>query len=180
MNDDLWRKLDPLANRADEEIERFFTSPQANNLKAIIQKAAEALPGDCSVSLDITLNVFDPERGNALPLLTAALAVSGQGDPYVAHGDSTPCRYSVDGDICEVPHDRCPHCWAIWDFKIGHPVANEGMRPCPGCGYELGQEVKLMLDNDRCPHCEEGKLSMDNPTCRKCGLTISPGLIAWG
>lgn len=180
MKDNLWRQLEPLADQADEEIERFLTSPQANGLKAIIQKAAATLPEGYSVSLDIRLNVFDPERHDALPLLTTGLAAAGQDEPYVAHGDSTPCRYSVDGNICEVPHDRCPHCWANWDFKIGHPVATEGMHACPGCGYELGKEVKLMLDNDKCPHCEEGKLSMDDTTCSKCGMTIDPGLIAWG
>ena len=39
MKDKLWRQLEPLADQADEEIEHFLTSPQANNLKAIIQKA---------------------------------------------------------------------------------------------------------------------------------------------
>jgi len=110
MNDSLWRQLEPLADRADEQVERFLTSPQANELRATIQEAAAALPEGYSVSLDITLNVFDRERGQALPLLSSGLATSGPGEPYVAHGDSTPCRYLVDGKICEVPHDRCPHC----------------------------------------------------------------------
>jgi len=177
MQDKLWRQLDPLADKAGEEIERFLTSPQANDLKTIMKKAAAALPDGYSLSLDIKLNVFDPDREDALPLLTTGLAASGQNEPYVAHGDSTPCRYTVDGEVCEVPHDRCPHCWAVWDFKIGHPVATEGLHPCPTCGYELGKELKLLLDNDKCPHCEKGELSMDNPRCSKCGLEIDP---AWG
>jgi hypothetical protein len=180
MIDDLWRKLEPLADRADNEVERILTSPAGNELKAILQEAAATLPEGCSVSLDITLNVFDPERGNALPLLTTGLATSGEAEPYVTHGDSSPCRYLVDGDICEVPHDRCPHCWATWDFKIGESATPRETHPCPGCGYELGEEVKLMLDNDKCPHCDQGKMSMQDPTCERCGFTIDPGIVAWG
>ncbi len=180
MKDNLWRQLEPMADQAYEEIERFLTSPQANELRTIIQKAAAALPEGYSTSLDISLNVFDPERDNALPLMTTGLAASGPGEPYVAHGDSTPGRYTVDGEICEVPHDRCPHCWGTWDFKIGHPVAIAAICSCPHCGYELGKELKLMLDDDKCPHCEKGELSMDDPTCSKCGLEIDPSLIAWG
>jgi len=180
MRDDLWRQLEPLADQADEEIERFLASTRATELKAIIQKAAAVLPEGYCLSLDILLNVFDPERSETLPLLTTGLAASGQEEPYVAHGDSTPCRYIVDGEICEVPHDRCPHCWGSWSFKIGHPVATEETHTCPGCGYELGKELKLMLDNDRCPHCEKGELSMDDPTCSRCGLEIDPRLVAWG
>lgn len=180
MNDDLWRKLDPLADRAEEEVQRILTSPKGNELKAIIQEAATALPEGCSVSLDITLNIFDRERGRTLPLLTTGLATSGQAEPYVTHGDCTPCRYLVDGEICEVPHDRCPHCWACWDFKIGHPGSRRETYPCSDCGYKLGKEVRLMLDDDKCPHCGKGKMSMQDPTCERCGFTIDPGIVAWG
>ena len=149
MNDSLWRQLDPLANRADSAVERFLNSPHAHELKAILKEVAEAMPTDCSVSLDITLNVFEPERGNPLPLLTTGLATSGPNEPYVTHGDSTPCRYVVDGEICELPHDRCPHCWAEWGFKIGHPLEPEGTYPCPNCGYEMGK-IKMVAPDSRC------------------------------
>lgn len=180
MNDNLWRQLQPPADRADEVIERFLASAEARELKAAIRSAAAIVPDGLSVSLDITLNVFDRDRGRALPLLTTGLACSGRDDPYVTPGDSAPCRYLVEGEICEVPHDHCPHCWANWDFKIGHPMTSRGPYPCPSCKYELGKEVKLMLDNDRCPHCDEGTLSMANPTCDNCGFVIDSRLIAWG
>lgn len=90
-----------------------------------------------------------------------------------------PPAIRTDGEIGEVPHDRWPHCRAIWDCKIGNPVAAEGTRQCPGCGYELGKEMRLMPDNDKCPHCEEGKLSKDNSTYEECGFTTDPGIVAW-
>ncbi len=180
MNDDLWRKLDPLADRANEEIARVLTLPACNELKTVIQEIAENLPEECSVSLDITLNIFDSDRGNVLPLLTTGLSISRQEGPYVTHGDCSPCRYLVDGEICVVPHDRCPNCWACWDFKIGGPGSQKEPHPCPDCGYEMGKEVRLMLDDDKCPHCEKGKISMRDPTCERCGFAIDPGFVAWG
>ena len=66
-------------------------------------------------------------------------------------------RYLVDGEICEVPHDRCPNCWAGWSFKIGTPDTPPEALECPCCGYGLGEQIKLMLDSDVCPHCEKAR-----------------------
>ena len=180
MNADLWRKLDPLADQTSEAIGRFLTSPEATDMKSALKQAAALLPDGYSVSLDIRMEVFDPERGEVLPLLTMGLATSGKSDPYLTHGDSSPTRYVVDGDICEVPHDRCPHCWALWDFKLLPGGNAAGNNHCDSCGYGLGKEVKLLLDQDTCPYCEQGKLSMADPVCSRCGLTIDPGFVAWG
>ena len=180
MNDSLWRQLEPQAHQADELIEKYLSSSDADALKQLVSKTAGLLPEGLSVSLDITLNVFDPDRGNVLPLSDTSLTASGNDEPYVAYGDCTPCRYLVDSEICEVPHDRCPNCWAGWGFKIGVPDAELEMLGCPCCGYEMGEQIKLMLDNDVCPRCEKGKMSMANPTCDQCGLAIDPRIVAWG
>jgi hypothetical protein len=44
----------------------------------------------------------------------------------------------------------------------------------------MGREVKLLLDNDVCPFCEEGKVSLTIPACAKCGQRIDPGIVVWG
>ena len=180
MKDNLWRRLEPLAQRTDEEVERYLSSSDADALKQIVKRAVEILPEGYSISLDITLNVFDSERGNVLPLSDTSWTASKSEEPHIAYGDCTPCRYLVDGEICEVPHDRCPNCWAGWNFKIGTPDAAPETLECPCCGYELGEQIKLMLDDDRCPYCEKGKLSMANPTCDQCGLAIAARIVAWG
>ena len=180
MNDNLWKQLEPLAHEMDEGVERFLSSSDADVLKQIVRKAAAILPEGCSVSLDITLNVFDSERGNVLPLSDTSLAGSGNDEPFMTYGDCTPCRYLVDGEIAEVPHGRCPNCWAGWNFKIGTPDSEAEMSACLCCGYELGEQIKLMLDADRCPYCEKGTLSMANPACNRCGLAIDPRIVAWG
>ena len=41
----------------------------------------------------------------------------------------------VDGEIQLVPHDRCPKCYGVWDFKLKHTSCSE-------CGAALGREVK--------------------------------------
>lgn len=180
MKDILWRQLEPLAQQADEEVERFLSSSDAEALKQILKRVSGVLPDGYSASLDCTLNVFDSERGNVLTLSDTSLAASGDEEPHIAYGDCTPCRYLVDGEICEVPHDRCPNCWAGWGFKIGTPETAPETPECPCCGYEMGEQIKLLLDADRCPRCEKGTLSMAKPTCDQCGLVIDPTIVAWG
>jgi len=52
-------------------------------------------------------------------------SVTNGKDAYVATGDSIPQQYVVDGEICKVPHDFCPHCWGR-----GEPAATR----CPRRG----------------------------------------------
>ena len=82
-------------------------------------------------------------------------------------------RYVVSGDICQVPHDYCPSCWGMWDFK-------DQDRECPSCGIVLGNEIKILLDTDICPHCENGKVSAANPECSKCGYKVDLDIVTWG
>ena len=70
-------------------------------------------------------------------------------------------------------------CGALAE-KIGTPDAEPETLECPCCGYEMGEQIKLMLDGDVCPYCEKGKMSMANPPCDQCGLVIDPRLVAWG
>jgi len=93
--------------------------------------------------------------------------------PYIATGDSTLQRYVVNGDIIKVTHNYCPHCWEEWDFKLRNPT-------CSHCNYSLGNEIKLLLDTDVCPHCENGKISMNNPKCDQCGFVVSTDIVVWG
>ena len=66
-----------------------------------------------------------------------------------------------------------PSVTALWDFKLNHPSCSE-------CGATMGREVKLLLDTDVCPFCEEGKVSLTVPVCAKCGQRIDPGIVVWG
>jgi hypothetical protein len=44
----------------------------------------------------------------------------------------------------------------------------------------MGREVKLLLDTDVCPFCEEGKVSLIAPVRDRCGQKIDHGTEIWG
>ena len=119
------------------------------------------------------LRVFNEQTETSLRLLTTGLSTSDGEEPYVCHGDSSMARYIVDGEICEVPHDHCPNCWASWDFKLKH-------RTCSFCELSLGKEIKLLLDTDICPNCEEGNVTLKSPRCSKCEFVADETIVAWG
>ena len=173
MKEDHFRSLEPLVELADHTITGIFKSQQLDKLKRLMQEVSAKLPPEDQVSLNIELSVFSPERQGSLPLVRGVLCAAEKVEPYLTHSDSTVHRYIVDGDVCQVPHDYCPHCWGEWDFKFMHPE-------CEHCGYKLGKEVKVLLDSDMCPHCEKGKVSMESPGCGECGFIIEPDFVAWG
>ena len=105
--------------------------------------------------------------------MQTGMSTFGGAVPHQVWGDSTPQRYVVYGDIIVVPSDHCPQCWAEWGFKERNPK-------CPGCGLQLGKEVKILLDSDVCPHCEKGKVSAGNPVCSECSYRVNPEHVAWG
>jgi hypothetical protein len=160
--------LDKIAELLDKAFESDLV-PLRDALAAL----GKELGSRYSVALDCTINVFDRERERGLRMLTTGLATSDEGDPYQTSGDSTAAKYVVDGEIQVVPHDCCPGCWETWDFKTTN-------RSCSNCGATLGDNVKILLDTDVCPSCEEGKVSMANPICDKCGVEVDLKLVAWG
>jgi hypothetical protein len=173
MKESEFRSLDPLADALNEQCDRWFAAPEFAALQAAIRKASAALPPTYSVAINVELLVFDVDREQSLSLLTTGVNTSQGQAPYRTTGDSSIHRYIVGGEICEVPHDRCPHCWKDWDFKLQNPT-------CPSCGYSLGKEVKLLLDRDICPYCERGRLSTQQLTCSECDFRIDPSYVAWG
>lgn len=164
---------EPIVDRIAEMIEKIMDSYQQSDLRKALTQLSEAVGSRYSVSLNITVEVFDPERAHALPLLTTGLSTSEGQPPYMTWGDSSPQRYVLNGEMQVVPHDRCPKCHGVWDFKFKHTT-------CSGCGATLGKEVKVLLDSDVCPYCEEGHVSISAPECDKCGYHVDPAHVAWG
>ena len=161
--------LDEIAATLDE----LLDSDQFSAIRKTLARLSETVGPRYSANLNVCVDVFDPERSNPLPLLSVGLTTSKGEPPYKTYGDSTPQTYVVDGEIQVVPHDRCPKCYGVWDFKLDHPTCSE-------CGATMGREVKLLLDTDVCPFCEEGKVSLSAPRCDKCGHQIDPSIVVWG
>ena len=172
MKDTEFQSIDPLVDKVDEVVSHFFDSEQCRELKEAVQQASGLLKNK-SVTVNLTFEVFDSERERGLTLLDTGLASSGGEEPYRCHADAATQRYVMEGEIGEVPNDHCPKCWNIWDVKDGNPM-------CQVCGITLGDDIKILLDSDDCPHCGEGKVSMANPVCAKCGYQVDLDIVAWG
>ena len=154
-------------------VDQALISDELDELRKGRVRLSEVLGSRYSVGLNITLDVFDHEQERSIPLLNTGLSCSGDQEPYRTWGDSTLQRYVVDGQIQVVPHDRCPKCWETWDFKLIH-------KSCSDRGATLGENCKLLLDSDVCPHCEKGTISMAKSKCDQCGFEVDPRLVTWG
>ena len=173
MDKSSFESADPIVDRLVDMIGQALDSAQFEGIRNALMELSQAVGQRYSVNLNIGVEVFDPERGHPLPLLMTGLCTSEGKPPYQVWGDSTPQKYVVDGTMQVVPHDRCPRCHGDWDFKFQNPS-------CPECDATLGETVKVLLDTDVCPHCEEGKVSMSSPVCRKCGFRVDPTQVLWG
>jgi Zn-finger nucleic acid-binding protein len=173
MDRSSFEAADPIVERMAEAIDHVLKSPQFEEIRQSLIELSETVGHRYSVNLNVSIDVFDPNRGHPLPILMTGLSTSTGEPPYRTWGDSSPQKYIVEGEMQVVPHDRCPRCHGIWDFKFEHHT-------CSGCGATLGKDVKVLLDTDACPHCEEGKVSMSSLVCRKCGFQVEPALVVWG
>ncbi len=173
MDRSTFESADPILDEIAVTLDELLDSGAFSAVRLALVRLSEAVGARYSVNLNVCVDIFDEERPHALPLLTTGLSTSKGKPPYKTYGDSTPQKYVVNGDILVVPHDRCPKCYGLWDFKFKNPTCSE-------CGATMGQEVKLLLDTDVCPWCEEGKVSLIAPVCDKCGHRIDPTVVVWG
>jgi hypothetical protein len=149
-------------NEIAEQLDDILDSPELAKVREVLAALAKRLGEPYTVSLTCLVEVFDSDQGRSLPLLTTGVLASESQEPSRFSNDSTYERYLVDGEIRVVPHDRCPSCW------------------CSHCHLELGENCKVLLDSDVCPHCEKGKVTASKPQCSKCGFQVDPSFAAWG
>jgi hypothetical protein len=173
MDRSTFESANPILDEIADKLDGILNCDEFSAVRLALARLSEMVGSRYSVNLNVCVDIFDAERSNALPLLNVGLSTSKGEPPYKTFGDSTAQKYVVDGEIQVVPHDRCPRCYGVWDFKLMHTSCSE-------CGAILGREVKLLLDTDVCPFCEEGAVSMNIPTCAKCGQRIDPGVVVWG
>ena len=173
MDQSSFESADPILDDMSAKLVELLDSDQFSALRSALAVLSAEVGSRYSVNLNVEVEIFDQKRPHPLPLLTIGLSTSHGKSPYKTFGDSTPHKYVVDGDIQVVPHDHCPKCYGVWDFKLQDPT-------CPGCGAAMGREVKFLLDTDVCPFCEEGRVSMTDSICGKCGHRIDPDQVVWG
>lgn len=164
---------DKYVDEIAEAVDGVLTSEQLAGVRKALEQLGKAIGPRYSANLTVIVDLFDREREKAMPLLNTGLSTTDDGPPFRTWGDSSPQRYVVEGEIQVVPHDHCPKCWEYWDFKLEH-------RSCVHCGMTLGQDCKILLDSDVCPHCENGKVSMSKPVCNECGFKVDLNVVTWG
>lgn len=173
MEKNEFEQIDPLIDDISEQVSELIEGETLDQLKAKLVEISRILGEPYSVTLDINVEVFDSDREKTLPLLQTGLSTESGSPTRQCWADSSPHRYVVNGQLSIVPHDHCPACWGVWDFKERHPT-------CPSCGVTLGDQVKWLLDNDTCPRCEDGQVTAADPTCTKCGHSVNPAYCVWG
>lgn len=173
MDKTTFEAIEPIVDEIAEVANELLKSVAAEKLQSLLTKLNATLGSRYLVGLHLNVDVSDTEKERCLPVLQTGLAGFDRDKPFLACGESTPQRYIVTGELLVVPHDRCPSCWEEWDFKGLHST-------CPYCGVSLGKEVKILLDTDVCPNCEEGRVSMSDPLCKICGYEGDLSQVTWG
>ena len=170
MDPATFKAMQPLLDKIFEFAEVQLDSEE---LRRLMAELGNVVGNGKIASVSIVVDVFDEDRKCSLPLLTTGLTAFPGKEPSRTWGDSTPQRYVVEDGIKVVPHDHCPQCWQVWDFKLQNPS-------CQHCGTTLGDKCKLLLDTDECPWCNEGKVTIDKPLCDNCGFEVDRQMVVWG
>jgi len=173
MEHKLTDKLEQLADYLDKQLDNAKETAIVREIKEKLSELCDSLNKNQSVNITVDLKLYDNSLEKELLLHQVGLSADNTGKPYIFSGVETLHQYWVNGDIEKIPHHICPNCWGDWDFKQENPI-------CPDCGIQLGNEVKIFLDDNTCPHCENGKVSIHNSVCNECGHEINPKFYTWG
>lgn len=164
------KAIEPLLDQIAELAEKQLDSAE---LRRLIGALSNLVGKGLSANINVTVDVFDENKECSLPLLTTGLSAFPGKEPFRTWGDSSLQRYVVNEGIVCLPHDRCPECWQVWDFKLQNVT-------CPHCGLTMGDQCKLLIDSDECPWCNEGELTIAKPRCNRCGYEVDRKKAVWG
>jgi len=173
MDAEQFDSIEKLADNVYDKFDELYKKGIFAEIEAKMKDVCASLKEEYSISVNFDVEVFNSEKEQSITLTKRGIACFGGQAPYLASSGSTAHRYVVNGQIVKLPHDYCPHCWGEWDFKLLHTT-------CPSCDFMMGKEIKLLLDTDVCPNCEEGKVSHSNPQCTKCGVMLDGNVVNWG
>ena len=120
MQEKEFDKLDELAEIVNDKIHKLYEDGVFLEITNKIKEVSQTIGEDYSVTVDLQVNAFDSTKEKSLRALTIGISSSGNDAPYLAYGDSSPCRYLVDGDIKKVPHEE--PFFFYEDCKIRHQL----------------------------------------------------------
>lgn len=154
-------------------VEQKLDSASFKDIRDALERLGRALGTGYAAEFEIGVRIFDRERNKTLRMLTTGYSTADEKPPFRTWGDSSRQRYLLAGQIHMVPDDCCPRCWEDWIFKFAQPT-------CPWCSLTLGEDCKVLLDSNRCPHCDKGTVTLDQLVCDECGFEVDPDFVTWG
>ncbi|HNL09972.1 MAG TPA: hypothetical protein PKM44_05640 [Turneriella sp.] len=168
-----YAKADELAILIEERFLQLVQEGAFADLEPHLTALAATGNEDQAVTLSLQLRLSDSEREREIIVSETSRAWLADGETMDFNNSDTAVRYLCDGEIRVFQHSSCPHCWGEWEDKHHNPT-------CPDCGYELGNQVKILMDDSVCPYCLEGKVSRQEPTCSTCGEVVEERYVSWG
>jgi hypothetical protein len=173
MDAETFDRSNALTGQLIQEMGKLQQDGKLVGVEARIQELLRQLPDGCSITLNFSVEIHDANRDRHLKTGTTGVTFEKGHMPYLVDLGLSPTKYLVDGVMMKVPHDQCPNCWSRWPLK-------SRVKECPECNYRMGREVKLLVDTNVCPRCEEGAISLHEPQCGHCGFVAEKNLVVWG
>jgi len=168
-----YARADELATLVEERFMQLIEQGAFADLEPRLLELAKSGNEDQAVTLSLQFRLSDSEREREVIVAVTSRAFLSDGDTYDFNNNEATMRYLCDGEIKVFQRNSCPHCWGDWPNKVKDPV-------CPDCGYELGNQVKILIDDNACPHCLEGRVSSQEPRCDACGEQVEERFVSWG
>jgi len=168
-----YARADELATLVEERFMQLIEQGAFADLEPKLLELAKTGSEDQAVTLSLQFRLSDSEREREVIVAETSRAFLSDGDTYDFNNNESTLRYLCDGEIKVFQRNSCPHCWGDWPDKVKEPT-------CPDCGYELGSQVKILIDDNACPHCLEGRVSRQEPRCDACGEQVEERYVSWG
>lgn len=166
-------RADELSALVEERFLQLIEEGAFADLEDQLLALAKTGSEDQAVTISLQFKLSDSEREREVIIAETSRAYLSDGDKYDFNQSDAAVRYLCDGEIRVFQHNSCPHCWGLWEDKHHNPV-------CPDCGYELGNQVKILVDDNVCPYCLDGRVTRQEPRCDACGEQIEERFISWG
>ncbi|MBL8034726.1 MAG: hypothetical protein JNJ69_13555 [Leptospiraceae bacterium] len=166
-------KAEDVAGLVEERFRQLIEEGAFADLEPYLASLGKTGSEDQAVTLTLQLKLSDSEREREVVVTEASRAYLNDGEVYDFCQSDAVVRYLCDNEIRVFQSNACPHCWGDWPDKHTNTT-------CPECGYEFGKQVKLLIDDDICPFCFEGKVSRQELRCNACGEQVDERFVSWG
>ena len=82
MDRSTFESADPILDEIADKLDELLDSDQFAAVRLVLARLSETVGPRYSVNLNVSVDVFDAERSNALPLLNLGLSTSKGETPY--------------------------------------------------------------------------------------------------